>query len=224
VNLRNIAARALVTAFLAALPVMLYGTHMNGLGWGAAVYRNLQAMAAAARSGVFDEAVFPSDSSTGRENEYRSIDVLRGHRMAMFAQTGPEFVGQPGPSAVGIDDRIVAEAHWENAFVDPRTQRVAAHFSGVFLTGMGAVSRKWQIAAIDDLGNIAGLAEYSFAGHRGKWFNLDISRKRGFDGYIRDYDPQRKYSLILWNARREEATRFYTLTAAAPLRLPATTP
>ena len=207
------------TVFLALLPVMLYATHSNGLGWGAEVYRGLQANAAALRSGVFDEARFPSDASTGRDNEWHSIDLMQAQHLAMFARPGWERLGKPGPAALDPNGSIIVQAHWEDAFVDPRNGKRAAHFSGFFLNGIKAVPPKWQIMALDEDGKVAGLAEYSYAGYvRRRWLNLDMRRKRGFDGYVRDYDPTKKYTLIAWNTKYDRATPIAELPPGAPAR------
>jgi hypothetical protein len=51
------------------------------------------------------------------------------------------------------------------------------------------------VLAEDD--TVVGLAEFSFVRYDAAPLRMSLPRKRGFDGYIRDYDPTRQYRLAV---------------------------
>jgi hypothetical protein len=58
------------------------------------------------------------------------------------------------------------------------------------------MQRDGHLVVLDESNTIVGLAEFSFIRSE-RALRLDLPRKRGFDGYIRDYSANEIYRLVL---------------------------
>ncbi len=198
-QLRNRAVAALGLLFLVALPVVLYPTHRVWGGWAAAVYQSTQRSAAAVRSDVYDKAVFPEGADAERADVVRTLSLFKQHHVAMFADSRWELMGTRQPSAEQSRE-IILDAQVVNTFNDVLNGLPAAQIEGFVSHGIASVAHEGQLAILDDDDRVVGLAELSFVANEPHALRLDIPRKRGFDGYIHDYQPSLSYRLVLLQA------------------------
>jgi len=196
---RNLRSRSLITvawSAAAVLPLVLLPTQQVSAGWGSIVYRSSQQIAAAARSGVFDGALFPDGADASRADVLRSLALLKKNRLAMFAEPTWELVGAQWRGALEQSDEFIAEAHVSSTLRDADTGSPAARFEGIVSHGIAQVQRDGQLAVLDESNTVVGLAEFSFIRSEHA-LRLDLPRKRGFDGYISDYSVSKVYRLVL---------------------------
>jgi hypothetical protein len=186
--------RAVGLAFVALLPIALWPTQHAWAEWGAAVYRIAQRGAAAARSGVFDPAVLPDGPDAPRKDVEASLVLLRERHLAMFTQPAWEQLGArvniapPNPA-------VIATAHVLDTFHDGAGPAIA-RIEGSVTQGLGEL-RGHALALVDDTDTVVGFAEPSFVSNAAGASRLNRSVKRGFDGYIRDFDAARAYRLVV---------------------------
>jgi len=91
---RELRARAaLLLLPLLLLPILLLPTHRGWAGWSASMHQLAQRSAAAARSDVYDAAVFPDGQDAAREDVLRTLSLLKENRLAMFADPGWQLLG-----------------------------------------------------------------------------------------------------------------------------------
>jgi len=196
---RNLRSRSLIAVALsaaAALPLALLPTQEVWASWGSIVYRSSQQIAAAARSGVFDGAIYPDGADASHADVLRSLEWLKKDHLAMFAEPSWELVGTPWQGTLEQSDRLTVEAHLSGTLHDADTGRPAARFEGVVSQGIAQMQRDGQLVVLDESNTIVGLAEFSFIRSE-RALRLDLPRKRGFDGYIRDYSANEIYRLVL---------------------------
>ena len=185
--------------FLCALPVVFYPTDRAWAGWSAAVYQGVQRSAAAARSDVFDPTAFPDNDDARRDDVVRTLALLKQRRLAMFADSAWELMGtqwqvtEPA-GEITLDVRVV------DTFTDALNGLPAARVEGVIAEGIANVPHPGQLAILDQDDRVAGLLEFSFIRPDAKALRLDIPRKHGFDGYIRNYHADQNYRLIVLQA------------------------
>ncbi|MGH8041409.1 MAG: hypothetical protein ACREPN_05120 [Rudaea sp.] len=186
-------------AFLVALPLILSATQVMQAGWGSIVYRSGQRTAAALRSGVFDEKYFPGNGTTDAdfEEDLRLLNLLRVRHLAMFADPAWQQVGKYWIGILSVNHDFVVEVQAADAFTDTYDHLRAARFAGVVKTGISGIEKSGQLAVLADDNTIAGVAEFSFIAPGAPAFRLDVPRKRGFDGYIRNYQPDKTYRLAV---------------------------
>ncbi len=196
-------------AFLFALPMLLLVTQRTQAGWAGAVYREAQRTAAALRSGVFDEIHFPGNAVEEHEVDLRTVDLLRARNLAMFADPAWQQVGKTWTGTLESNPAYMVSTEPLQPFNDAHDGNRAARFTGRVVRGISAMQSEGQLAILDDAGSIVGLAEYSFVAMPVA-LRLDLPRKRGFDGYIKNYDPKKKYVLALLDMKLRRGT---TLTA-----------
>jgi hypothetical protein len=189
---------------LVALPIVLYPTHRVWAGWAAAVYQNTQRSAAAARSDVYDTAVFPEGADAERADVVRTLSLLKQDRAAMFADPGWELMDTRQILA-GQSREIVLDAQVVNTFNDALNGLPAARIEGLVSQGISSVAHEDQLAILDEGDRVVGLAEFSFIAYDAHALRLDVPRKRGFDGYIRNYQANRSYRLVLLQADAKPA-------------------
>jgi len=201
-------ARAVAYAFCAVLPAALWATHSLGAGWGATVYRIAQQTSAQLRSGIYDEAHFPAESR-GAEIERREIDLLRAQRIAMFAEPAWQRLDTHWSGSLETNDGTAVEVQWLPLIDDPGASRPAAHIEGWVTRGIGAM-RHGQLVILSDDQIVSGFAEFSFIRPNARSLLLELPFKRGFDGYIRDYDGKTTYTLAIVDFA---ANRAFALTA-----------
>jgi hypothetical protein len=182
--------------FLIVLPAILLVTQRNQVVWGAVVYANAQRNAAALRSGVFDEPYFSGNGPDARADDLHTLDLLREHHLAMFADAFWERVGTPFTGGIDTNPNLAAHVHVVEPIVDVRNGKPALHFNGIVDAGIGTMQRDGQLAVLDDENTIVGLAEYSFLSFDVPALQLGLPRKRGFDGYVRDFDTKHVYNLV----------------------------
>ncbi|MEO7014602.1 MAG: hypothetical protein ABI127_09845, partial [Dokdonella sp.] len=82
---------------------------------------------------------------------------------------------------------------------DARGGQPAAHIRGIVTSGIRKISDEGTLVFLDDSDQIAGYALLSFVGDERSALRINIPRKRGFDGYIRNYSPEKQYRLGIMN-------------------------
>ena len=196
-----------------ALPLIMLPTQRVWAGWGAAVYQQAQQIAASARSGVFDADLFTDDPEVSHADMLQALALLKQNRLAMFADPSWRLVGTPSKGAFRRSNAFGLTAHLLNTFRDIQTGLPAARFKGVVSYGIATLQRRGQLVVLDGDNTVVGLAEFSFINSSARSLRIDVPRKRGFDGYIRNYDAGKTYRLALLDATSASATVLTTLAA-----------
>ena len=194
---KNQALALIGLLFLVALPFVLYPTHRAWAGWGAAVYHISQQSAACVRSGVFDETLFPSGADASREDVLRTLTLLKQRQLAMFAEPSWNLVGSQLHGPFAHSEEYGLDLHVDKLFRDSESGLAAARIEGTFLPESTALRADEQLALLDDEDRLVGLAESSFISPDATGLRLDVARRRGFSGYIRDYRDNAGYRLVL---------------------------
>lgn len=184
---------------LILLPIVMAISQRDQTIWSLLVYRSSQQTAASLRSGIFDEAHFPGEK-LGVEAHMREVALLRNRRLAMFADPGWQQVGEIWQGSLETEPGVAARACWLQPVLDYPTQRNAGHLEGSVTQGKRRVYGKGMLAILDDDHRIAGLAEFSHATSSDPDLTYRVRSKRGFDGYVRDVDEAKKYSVALLNS------------------------
>lgn len=198
-------ARATAMMIALAIPLALTASHQSWAGWGEAVYRNSQQSGAAAISDVFDSRVFPDDASASPQVVLKTLDLLERGRLSMFSTAG---AGRLGETLVVSNEKLDV-AIWMDqteAVIDAHSQRPAAHFRGIVTSGIRRIINGGTLVVIDGADQIVGYALPSFVGNQKPAPRTSLPRKRGFDGYIRDYSPDQQYRLSLLHPDSDVAT------------------
>lgn len=197
--------RPLAVVAMLALPWLLWPTHKLGAGWAATVYRGNQTMAAAARSDVIDPAVFwREDPSADWDSKLRSLQLFRERRLAMFATPGADAIGTTwtgtlAPRAVGDSMNLSAPV----PAADVRVGRRPFRFFGVIVRG--ELPRGDELIAVLDADDrIVGYGEMSFHGTPVPSLRKRLHAKRGFDVFVRDYEPAMAYRVVVLDFVRGE--------------------
>jgi hypothetical protein len=194
---------AIGLSLIIAMPIVLYPTHRAWAGWSAAVYQGAQRAAAAARSDVFDSTVFPDGADASRDDVRRTLFLLKQQRLAMFTNPTWKLLGEKA-NATQQDGEIGLDVRVASTLVDAFTGRTAARIEGAISHGV-AKAAQGQLTILDDENGVAGFAEFSFISRDASALRMDIPRKRGFDGYIRDYHADHVYRLVLLHADTNRA-------------------
>jgi hypothetical protein len=214
---RTRAMRAVVYAFSIALPFALLPTQIALAGWGAAVYRLAQQSAAAFRSGVADANLLPDDAAASRKSRLEVLDHLRSGHLAMFADPAWELVGTRWTGRIEHGGKYLVSAHITGRVTAIGDDQPAVHLEGNVERGIAELQHGRDIAVLDDSRTVVGLAEFSFIGPATRSLRLDMPRKRGFDGYIRHYDPDRRYTVVSLDRTGNEAIELAPLTTLGPV-------
>lgn len=199
---------------LALLPLAMVVSQNSNAVWGALVYREAQRSAALLQSGVLDDSQFPGEA-LGIDAHIREIDVLRKRRLAMFADPTWLRLGTRWEGTLEKTDQIAVQVQWLPPANDSTTHRPVGHCEGVVTAGNGPAHRGGRLAILDDTQAIVGFAEFSFIRSDSRALLLRMPNKRGFDGYVRDYDDTKAYSLVLLDVR---ASRAFVLATLPSLR------
>lgn len=202
-------------ALLMLLPLVALPTQQTYAGWASIVYRNSQQAAAVTRSSLFDPGLFPNGDDASPDDVQRSLALFKQRHLAMFADTSFERIGSVLDTPIGPSDRLTAEAHVANTLDDPLNGIHAAHIEGKVIAGAAEVQRDGQLAVIDENNRVVGLAEFSYivSDHP---LLLDVRRKTGFDGYIRDYRNDGRYALVFLPRSQGPAVLLGDITMIAP--------
>lgn len=197
--------RPLAVAAMLALPWLLWPTHKLGAGWSATVYRANQTMAAAARSDVIDPEVFwREDPSADWASKLRSLELFRERHLAMFATPGADAIGTTWSGSLaprGEGDGMNLSAPVPAG--DVREGRHPYRFFGVIVRG--ALPRGDElIAVLDAEDRIVGYGEVSFHGTPVPHLRKRLHPKRGFDAFIRGFDPGMRYRVVVLDFVRGE--------------------
>ena len=183
--------------FACLLPVALFPFQQYGAGWGASVYRNNQASAAAAMSDLFDDRLFITNDDATLEQRLLSYQLLRERQLGPFRFAGTRALGQV-LAAEPLAESDDLGVHVQDLIVvtDARDARAGARFEGVVETGIRAIRDRGPLAVIDPDRRIVGYAMFTNIGKSMHLPILSLPRKRGFDGYVRGYDPALGYRLV----------------------------
>lgn len=195
----RLSARGMAWAMLPLLllPLMAWPTHVLWTGWGATVYRNLQQSSASARADAFDVRHFGTNAAVNAETTLRTLHYFRERRLAMYARPGTDWLGKAYTAALQPAGTIHAHPIQLEALTDQRDGRAIARFEGWIASGIREAQHDGQLVVLDDASRVVGFAEYSFIRPGAEALRFDLPRKRGFDGYIRDYDANAGYRLVL---------------------------
>lgn len=217
-DMPNVRSRILIGAALTAavmVPLVLLPTQHVSANWGRIVYQTSQQLAAAARSDVFDSAIYPNGDDASRSDVLRSLALLRENRLAMYAEPSWQLVGTKWHGTFEQSDEFDVEAHLTGTLVDGETGIAAARIEGVVAHGVAAIQREGQLAILDENDMVVGLAEFSFVRDGADALRFDLPRKRGFNGYIRDYQPGNSYRLVLLRPKTMRAILLRGLAAGS---------
>ena len=196
-NSRRVWLRGGVLAFVCVLPVALLPFHQYGQGWGASVYRGNQAGAAAAMSDLFDDRRFQTRDDATLDQRVLSYHLLREGQLGPFRFAGTEELGHVlGTEPVGTSDDISVILETTSIVTDARDASTGASFEGVVAGGIKAIRARGPLAVIDPDRRIVGYAMFSFVGKPMSKWSYSLPLKRGFDGYVKAYDPTVRYRLI----------------------------
>uniref|UniRef100_UPI00214961B1 hypothetical protein n=1 Tax=Tahibacter caeni TaxID=1453545 RepID=UPI00214961B1 len=202
---------AAALGLVVAAPLLV--THRYYSAWSAAVYQGAQRFAAAARSDVVDPAMLPNSADADPQTVMKTLALLRERRLAMFAPTWLP-VGAVWDGTVA-DDGLSVSLLASEPVIDAVSGRTALHFTGTVDEGIRRVAGG-PLAVLDAQRRVRGYAQFSFIRPGAKAFRLTLPAKRGFDGYIADYDPAETYELVHWDERaRGHARRLLRLHDAA---------
>lgn len=204
---RSRIARIGAFVFLLALPAVLFVTQRNNAIWGAVVYANAQRNAAAMRSGVFDEPYFVGNGTEARADDLHTAELLRTHHLAMFADPLWERVGTKWSGTSEVHPDFSVHIQTIEPIVDGVNGKPALHFNGMVDSGIRTLQRDGQLAVLDEDDMIVGVAEYSFISFDVPRLELEIPRKRGFDGYVHNYRADKRYRLV-WLPRSGQHASF----------------
>lgn len=201
------------TALFVAL--VLVPSHRSLAGWSATVSRHIQQSAVAAQLGIWDPQRF-GDASASDEDVAATLDLLKEHRLSMYAEPAFDFVEKgwhapmplPSPLAGGYA-RVARE------FDDPHSKRHIADFEG-WMPRIADLAKDPVISVVDANGTLRGLAKMSFIGPGKRALRFNVARKRGFDGYVLDAHPGEQLSVVVLDPGN---TR---IIAAIPLMIPDT--
>lgn len=183
--------------FACVLPIAMLPFHQYGASWGASVYRNNQASAAAAMSDLFDDRLFITNDDATLEQRLLSYRLLRERQLGPFRFAGARALGQVlavEPLAESADLRV--DIQTPVAVKDARDVSAGVRFEGVVETGIRAIRDRGPLAVIDPDRRVVGYAMFTNIGKSMHLPILSIPRKRGFDGYVRGYDPALGYRLV----------------------------
>jgi hypothetical protein len=183
--------------FLVALPIALWPAHRQGVEWASIVYRNAQESAAAARSGVYDSDKFPDNAAARKPTVVATLELLRQGDLAMFADPMWQLVGKPCPWPLAGSQNVSVQADISSRGTDGNDGTPFAIASGNVASGIAQIQKSGQLAIVDSHDVIAGLVEFSRLKPGSEALRFDMPRKRGFDGYIRHFDPRETYTLVL---------------------------
>lgn len=189
-----------VSAVLVAVvaSIALWPTHELGIGWTQTLQRGNEQMAAAARADVIDPDVFwRDDPSVLFDDKLRSLQLFRERRLVMFAMPGATAIGERWNGE--LDTRITTTLRMSDPepVSDVRDGRHPAHFFAVVEQGLDAIDAETEILAVlDPTQRIVGYAQFAFSGEARPALQWWPHRKRGFDAFIRDYEPTARYRVV----------------------------
>ena len=208
---RRIRTQFLLGIGLCTVPMILLPMHKHYTGWSAAVYSASEKMAASAKSLVSDASVFPTGDGADFDTTVRTLAMFRKRHLAMYAEPNAELIDTPWTAGVEPDNEIASDVQVASTFDDPLSQIHVGRLTGTVRHGIGHIDRYSQIAVLDDQRRIVGFAEFTSLSTDGRVPLLSMPRKRGFDGYVRNYDPEKVYEVVLLQPGRSQATHLATL-------------
>jgi len=127
----------------------------------------------------------------------------------MFAEPAWQRLETHWSGSLETNDGTAVEVQWLPLIDDPGASRPAAHVEGWVTQGSGAM-RHGQLVILSGDEIVSGFAEFSFIRPNARSLLLELPFKRGFDGYIRDYDGKTTYTLAIVDFA---ANRAFALTA-----------
>lgn len=183
-------------AFVALLPIVLLPFHRYGEGWGASVYRLNQATAAAGMTDLFDDRLFDTGADASLEQRVLSYQLLRERNLGPFRFAGSNALGstldaEPSPSH---DISVAMEA--TSTVKDARDATIGGRFGGIVRSGIKAIDARGPLAVIDADRKIVGYAMFSHVGKPRRSLSFSLPMKRGFDGYIKNFQGSAHYRLV----------------------------
>lgn len=197
---------------LTVLPLIFTATQRTGAIWGAIVYRNAETTAAAVRSGIYDKAHFTGED-IGDEAHLREINLLRHAHLAMFADPAWQRIGTRWTGTLESSTDFATTSRWLQPVTDQTTMAAAGHFEGSIAHGVAAAHRGEIVALSAEDHMIAGLGNFSFISPTSHSLLLAVPSKRGFDGFVRNYDSRSSYVLALADFAANRAIVLDTLPA-----------
>jgi len=136
---------------------------------------------------------------------------LRSKHLAMFTDPEWQQIGESWQGSLEKDPNVAAHACWLQPVLDYPSQRNAGHLEGAVTQGKRRVYAEGMLAILDEDHRIAGLTEFSHAAPNEPDLLFRIRSKRGFDGYVRDFDENKKYVLALLNTHTKQGIMLGTV-------------
>ena len=130
----------------------------------------------------------------------------------MFAEPGSDLLGKRYSGHLRDSQRVLAHPTGLEVLRDLRDDRPIARFDGWISSGIKEAQKGGFLAVLDIDNHIVGFAEYSFIRPGSQALRFDVPRKRGFDGYIRDYDPMARYRVVVIDGLHGEGRLLYEIT------------
>lgn len=218
-------ARSRIGAALAVLALVLplLLTHRLYAGWAATVYRKAEQLAAAARTGVVDLSLYPVAADADTATVGRTLALLRERRLAMFGD-GWQAVGEHWSGSVDTAAPLQAQLLQREVVTNAASDKPALHFSGVIAAATPRPAGT-RLLVLDAASQVRGHAQISFIAPHKSNLRLDLPVKRGFDGYIADYEAGQSYRLVAADFGSGKAWPVLEIgTEAAPAEIPAAVP
>lgn len=211
---RRVASAAPIAAVAVTAAVVLLPSHRTQATWSAIVYRNMQQSAVAAQLGLWDPQYRFDVTNARREDTLATLDLLRRHRLSMFAEPGFALTegGWRMPTTVPSSSPD-AQASVVRQFDDANDHRRVAEFTGL-LPRVARLPRDPLLVVVDADGTFRGLAKTSSFGPGKRALRLNLQRKRGFGGYV--LAPRPGESLRVLAMRPNDGS----VLAMVPLRVP----
>lgn len=198
-------------------------THRMYAGWAASVYRKTEQLAAAARSGVVDLSLYPVAADADAATVGRTIALLRERRLAMFGG-GWQAVGETWNGSLDAAAPLQAQLLQQEPVANAASAWPALHFSGVLAAATPRPAGT-VLLVLDAASRVRGYAQISFIAPNKSSLRLDLPVKRGFDGYIADYDARQAYRLVAADFGNGRAWPVLEIPAPAPSpQIPAAPP
>lgn len=197
--------------FLVIMPFALWPAHRQGVEWASIVYRDAQEDAAAARSGVFDADKFPDNAGASKPTVLATLDLLRRDHLAMFADQNWQLVGKTCPWPIADSHDFSVQARISSHGLDGNTGTPFAIVNGVVASGIAQIQKSGQLAIVSSHDEIVGLVEFSHLKPGSGALRFDTPRKRGFDGYIRHFNPRETYTLVMLMPEARQGLRLVSL-------------
>lgn len=183
--------RWIAVPLVMAVACFLWPTEVMWRGWGAAVNRQVERSALAARMGIWDPHVLPDNSDARRAHVERTLALMQARRLGPFQSRSGEDQGR---DVIADEARDPGDFHRVGSFADGG--KSILRIEGRLSSAKPAGTSLW---VVDAQGRRVGGAIASYH-HRGLRKRLFAPGRDGFDGYVIDPQPGAVYRVRLADA------------------------